>query len=333
MSINNEYKKRIHDVIPGGGHTYSRGDDQFPANAPAVLERGEGCYVWGIDGKKYLDYGLGLRSVSIGYADKRVAGAAYEQILKGNNLTRAASIEIDAAEKLAEIVNQDMVKFAKNGSCVTTGAIKLARAYTDRKYIAICKQPFLSFDDWFIGQTVMNNGIPEEISSLSLSFEYNDIESLKALFEKYPNQIAGVILEPAKSLMSPCEGRCEHDIYDEQNCVECGCSTKTFLHEVQDVCKEKNAVFILDEMITGFRWRLEGANKYFNIKPDLTTFGKAMANGFSVAAVAGKREIMEIGGIVEEGQERVFFFLQLMELKWLAWVHFWKLLKYTKKIM
>lgn len=280
------YSQRLHKVIPGGAHTYSRGDDQFPLNAPSILERGEGAYVYSPEGNKYLDYGMGLRSVNIGYGNKEIADACYDEILKGNNLTRASLTELKAAELLCELIpSVEMVKFAKHGSAVTTAAIKLARAYTGKKLIAIpFEQPFFSYDDWFIGATVMERGTIGEASQSTLKFNYNNIESLKKLFEKYPNQIAAVMLEAATT------------VEPQAN----------FLQEVQSLCKQNGAVFIIDEMITGFRWHLQGAQTYYGIEPDLCTFGKAMANGFAVAALAGKSEIMKIGGILEEGAERVF---------------------------
>lgn len=280
------YSQKLHNVIPGGAHTYSRGDDQFPSNAPSILERGEGAYVYSPEGNKYLDYGMGLRSVNIGYGNKEIADACYEEILKGNNLTRASVTELKAAELLCELIpSVDMVKFAKHGSAVTTAAMKLARAYTGKKMVAIpTEQPFFSYDDWFIGSTPLTRGTIQEASQLTLKFNYNDIDSLKALFEKYPDQIAAVMLEAATTVEPKAN----------------------FLQEVQALCKAKGAVFIIDEMITGFRWHMQGAQTYYGIEPDLCTFGKAMANGFAVAALAGKREIMQIGGILEEGAERIF---------------------------
>jgi glutamate-1-semialdehyde 2,1-aminomutase len=284
--MKSNYKEQLHQLIPGGAHTYSRGDDQFPANAPAILERGEGAYVFDPGGNKYLDYGMGLRSVNIGYGNKEVADACFDEILKGNNLTRPSLTELKAAELLVDLIpSADMVKFAKHGSTVTSAAVKLARAYTGRTYIAVpIEQPFFSFDDWFIGSTVMNKGVPKEISQFTLKFNYNSIESLQELFNSHPGKIAAVMLEAATTV-GP---------------------NSNFLQHVKDMCHKNGAVFILDEMITGFRWHLQGAQTYFNIEPDLCTFGKAMANGFAVAALCGKREIMKLGSIEEEGQERVF---------------------------
>ncbi|MBA4408509.1 MAG: glutamate-1-semialdehyde 2,1-aminomutase [Odoribacter sp.] len=280
------YSERLNKVIPGGAHTYSRGDDQYPSNAPQIFKRGEGAYIYTPEGDKFLDYGMALRAVTLGYGQKDVADAAIQEIWNGNNLTRASLIELQAAELLVDLIpSVDMVKFAKNGSNVTTAAVKIARAYTGRKYIVRCvEHPFFSFDDWFIGDTPLKKGIPEEFYKLTLNFHYNDIDSLAVLFDQYPNQIAGVILEPAAS----------------------GHPQDGFLNAVKEICHKNNALFILDEMITGFRWHLQGAQVYYNVEPDLCTFGKGMANGFSVCALAGKKEFMKIGGIKEEGAERVF---------------------------
>jgi glutamate-1-semialdehyde 2,1-aminomutase len=301
--MNDKYSKKLHSLIPGGAHTYSRGDDQFPHNAPSILEKGEGAYVYDPDGNKYLDYGMGLRSVNIGYGNEEIAKASFDEILKGNNLTRASITEMNAAQLLVDLIpSVDMVKFAKHGSTVTTAAVKLARAYTNRKFIAVpFEQPFFSFDDWFIGSTVMNRGTLEDTRNFTLKFHYNNIESLEELFDKYKGQIAGVMLEAATTL-SPCQNTCLKEI----SCNKCPQNKSNFLHNVQSVCRENDSVFILDEMITGFRWDLQGAQTFYDIEPDLCTFGKAMANGFAVAALAGKRKIMDLGGILDEGAERIF---------------------------
>lgn len=155
------YQDRLLKVIPGGAHTYSRGFDQYPSNAPQILHKGKGAYVYDDKGNKFLDYGMALRAVNLGYANEQVNNAAIEQILNGNNLTRASMIELEAAELLVDLIpNVDMVKFTKNGSTATTAAVKLARAYTNRNLIARCiEHPFFSYDDWFIGSTVITQAI------------------------------------------------------------------------------------------------------------------------------------------------------------------------------
>lgn len=301
------YKDRLSHLIPGGAHTYSRGNDQFPANAPALLTRGKGAYVWDPDGNRFLDYGMALRAVTLGYAHPEVNAAALREIENGNNLTRASMIELQAAEVITDLIpSADMVKFAKNGSNVTTAAAKIARAYTGRRYICIPRQhPFFSFDDWFIGTTPVTRGIPENHVRNTLVFDYGDPASLERHFLDYPGQIAGVMLEPATTL-TPCPGRCGRELTYDEPCSLCPHREESFLHAVQRMCRQEGALFILDEMITGFRWHLQGAQTYFGVEPDISTFGKGMANGFSVAALVGRRDVMEVGGTQREGQERTF---------------------------
>lgn len=301
------YEERLNFVIPGGAHTYSRGLDQFPANAPQILARGEGAYVWDPDGTRYLDYGMSLRAVTLGYANQRVNAAAWREIERGNNLTRASMIELEAAELIVDLIpSAEMVKFAKNGSNVTTAAAKIARAHTGRRYICVPRQhPFFSFDDWFIGTTAITRGIPPEHTSSTLVFDYGDMNSLSRLFDEYPGQIAGVMLEPATT-QTPCATACKRELTYESPCSKCNNLSSNFLHGVQNLCRKNGALFILDEMITGFRWHLQGAQNYFGVEPDLSTFGKGMANGFSVAALVGKRDIMQVGAINTANTERTF---------------------------
>lgn len=301
------FSERLHHVIPGGAHTYSRGDDQFPSNAPQILERGEGAYVWDTDGRRYLDYGMALRAVTLGYAYPSVNEAAIREIKLGNNLTRASLTELKAAELITDLIpSVEMVKFGKNGSNATTAAVKIARAYTGRRYVCIPRQhPFFSFDDWFIGTTPLTRGIPDGAACSTLIFDYGDPASLEKLFSEHSDEIAAVMLEPATTL-TPCPSACQSELTYERPCAECPNRPANFLHQVQDLCRKNGALFILDEMITGFRWHLQGAQTYFGVTPDLTTFGKGMANGFSVAAVGGRREVMEVGTTMTPGAERTF---------------------------
>jgi glutamate-1-semialdehyde 2,1-aminomutase len=186
------YQSRLLRAIPGGAHTYSRGYDQYPANAPEILERGKGAYVFDANGKRYLDYGMALRAVNVGYAEEEIDEAAIRQIRNGNNLTRASVIELEAAELLVSLIDSvEMVKFTKNGSTSVSAAVKLARAYTGREIVARCvEHPFFSYDDWFIGSTPITRGIPRETIANTKLFHYNDIASLEALVEQHPQQIA-----------------------------------------------------------------------------------------------------------------------------------------------
>ncbi|GIL06968.1 MAG: glutamate-1-semialdehyde 2,1-aminomutase [Betaproteobacteria bacterium] len=276
---------KAHRLIPGGCHTYAKGDDQFPSNAPRFLVRGKGCRVWDPDGREFIEYGMGLRAVTLGHAHPDVIAAAYAQMQLGNNFGRPAPIEVECAEALLEFLPRaQMVKFAKDGSTVNTAALKLARAYTGRPMVAICgDHPFFSYNDWFIGTTAMDGGILPEDKAFTLSFRYNDLDSLAALFAQHPDRIACVMLEAART--------------EEPR--------DNFLHRARELCHANGALFILDEMITGFRFDNGGAQEVYDIEPDLACFGKAMANGFSLSALVGRREIMELGGIRHPGK-RVF---------------------------
>lgn len=287
MSFKNSklLQQKSHHIIPGGSHTYAKGDDQFPENAPGFMVKGKGCHAWDVDGNEFIEYGMGLRAVGLGHAFEPVIQAAYEQMQLGANFTRPATIELECAEMLLSLVKGgEMVKFTKDGSTATGAAIKLSRAYTGRDMVAICgDHPFFSSEDWFIGSTPVAGGIPKVIQDLTVKFRYNDLESVKALFEKYPGRIACVILEAVK----------------EQD------PTHNFLHELKRICHENGALFIIDEMINGFRLHNSGGQGYYDIVPDLSTFGKAIANGFALSAIVGKRDIMEVGGIYHD-KERVF---------------------------
>jgi glutamate-1-semialdehyde 2,1-aminomutase len=281
-----DFKARMNHIIPGGGHTYAKGDDQFSEFYAPYIVRGKGCHVWDMDGNEYIEYAMGLRAVTLGHAYEPVNRAVIEQMNQGTIFNRPSPIELYCAELLLDTVNNghEMVKFGKNGSDVTTAAIKLARAFTGREMIAVCKShPFFSVDDWFIGSTAMDGGIPQSTKDLTVHFFYNDPESLAQLFNQYPGKIAAVILEPEKDTPPK-----DH-----------------FLHKIKDLCNQNGTVFILDEIISGFRYHIGGCQKIYGIQPDLTTYGKALANGFSIAALLGKREIMQLGGL-DHDKERVF---------------------------
>ncbi|WP_328702984.1 glutamate-1-semialdehyde 2,1-aminomutase [Arenibaculum pallidiluteum] len=275
-----------HHLIPGGCHTYAKGDDQYPTLAPGFFVRGAGCRVWDPDGNEYIEYGMGNRAVGLGHAYPPVVEAAQRELVHGCNFTRPSVIEVTCAEQFLRLITRaDMVKFCKDGSDATSAAVRLARAYTGRDMIACCADhPFFSTDDWFIGTTAVNAGVPEAVRQLTLIFRYNDLASAKALFDAYPGRIAAFILEPART---------EEPQGD-------------FLRALQRLCHANGALLILDEMITGFRWHRNGAQEAYDITPDLSCFGKALANGFSVSALAGKRELMRLGGIQHHDRPRVF---------------------------
>ena len=276
--------ERLHRLIPGGAHTYAKGDDQYPADTLPILVRGEGARVWDVDGNEMLEYGMGLRAVSLGHAFAAVNDAAARQMQLGSNFSRPALLELESAEALLGLVGGDMVKFAKNGSDVMNAAVRLARAFTGRDRVAICADhPFFSTGDWFIGTTPMGAGVPQAVTELTHSFRYNDLASLEALFDAHPGQIAAVVLE-AETSTPPAPG---------------------FLESLTAVTRRYGALVILDEMITGFRWHNGGARAFHRLDPDLVAYGKALGNGFAVSALVGRRDVMELGGL-RHSRPRVF---------------------------
>ncbi|MDJ1484577.1 glutamate-1-semialdehyde 2,1-aminomutase [Cytophagaceae bacterium YF14B1] len=281
----NALQKRFNEIIPGGSHTYAKGDDQYPETSLPYIVRGKGCHIWDVDGNEFIEYAMGLRSVTLGHAFTPVNEAAKQAMDLGINFNRPATIELECAEMVLDIIKgQEMVKFAKNGSDATSAAVLLARAYTGRDMIAICgDHPFFSVEGWFIGTTAVNSGIPKAIQDMTVKFKYNDLQSLKDLFDQYPNQIACIILEAEK------------DVPPAPN----------YFKELKKLCHDNGAVFILDEIITGFRWHNGGAQTMYDIQPDLASFGKAIANGFALSALVGKKEIMQLGGL-QHDKDRVF---------------------------
>jgi glutamate-1-semialdehyde 2,1-aminomutase len=280
-----ELAARAHEIIPGGAHTYAKGDDQFPLQAPGFIARGKGCRVWDVDGNEFIEYGMGLRAVTLGHAFEPVVEAVKAELANGTNFTRPSPLEVEYAERLLELLpGADMIKFAKDGSDTLDAAVRLSRAHTGRERIAICgDHPFFSTSGWFIGSTDMPGGIPPSVRSQTVKFEYNDIASVRALFDRYPGEIACVVLEPART-EEPADG---------------------FLQDLKVVCQKEGAVLVFDEMMTGFRWNLGGAQAEYGVTPDLSTWGKALGNGFSISALAGRRELMELGGWRHD-RERVF---------------------------
>ncbi len=279
------FQARAHRAIPGGCHTYSKGDDQYPVNAPDFIVRGKGCHVWDRDGREYIEYAMGLRAVTLGHAYEEVLEAAFAQARLGMNFNRPAWLEVEAAEALLSLLPRaDQVKFAKDGSTVLTAALKLARAYTGRTKVAVCADhPFFSYNDWFIVSKGIPGGIPDSRRNETLTFGYNDLASAERMFAENPGEIACIVLE-AERTEAPRDG---------------------FLHKLRDLARRHGTVFLLDEMITGFRWHKGGAQHVLDLDPDLSTFGKALGNGFPISALAGKRAIMDQGGIYHD-RERVF---------------------------
>ena len=283
-ALQSAVRERLHASIPGGAHTYAKGDDQYPANAPTAIVRGEGCRVWDVEGNEFIEYGAGVRAVTLGHAS-RVVEAVAAELVNGTNFVRPSVLEAECAEQLIGLIEAaEMVKFTKDGSSATTATVKLARAFTGRDKVALCAEhPFFSYDDWFFATTPISAGIPRGVAELSLTFPYNDLASIERLFVDNPGEIAAVILEPEKN-EPPTDG---------------------YLPGLRDLCNREGAVLVFDEMITGFRWNNGGAQAEYDVAPDLSTFGKGLANGFAVSALVGKRDLMELGGLRHD-RERVF---------------------------
>ncbi len=260
------------NLIPGITQTFSKSPLMFTQGvSPVYVERGEGCFLWDVDGNRFIDYTMALAPCILGYNYEPINRRIVEQLSKGIIFTLPHRVEVELSEKLVELIPcAEMVRFGKNGSDMTTAAVRLARAYTGRDYIACCG--YHGWHDWYIAVTSRNYGIPEDVGKYTLTFKYNDIESLERLFDEYSGKIAAVIMEPV-SVEPPKDG---------------------FLEGVRDITRKNGALLIFDEIVTGFRFSIGGAQQYFGVIPDLACFGKAMANGMPISAIVGRKEIMKL---------------------------------------
>jgi glutamate-1-semialdehyde aminotransferase len=276
--VNNRYREseimleRALKTIPLGSQTFSKSYTHFPFGvSPFFVTHGDGSYIWDVDRNKYVDFINGLASVSVGYNFHKVNDAVIEQIYKGVTFSLPTSIEADVAELLVELIPcAEKVRFAKNGTDVTSAAIRLSRAYTGKEHILVCG--YHGWQDWYIGSTTRDLGVPESVKNLTHAFAYNDISSLNQYFEKYHNKVAAVIMEPISGVW-PISG---------------------YLAEVKNITHKNNAVLIFDETVTGCRVSKGGAQELFNVTPDLATVGKGIANGFPLSAIVGKAKIMDM---------------------------------------
>lgn len=277
---------RAHRLIPGGSHTYAKGDDQYPRCAPPLIVRGEGCHEWDADGNRFIGYALGQRCVTLGHGRPEVVEAAARALRDGTNFNRPSVLEGDAAEALLDLVpSAEMVKFTKDGSTANTAAVKLARAATGRRMVGLCSDhPFFSYDDWAMGITPLDAGIPGENVALTDTFRFNDLASVDALFDRHPGDVACLMLEPCRPDVDPEPG---------------------FLEGLRERCTRHGAVLVFDEMTTGFRFHMGGGQALFGVTPDLSTFGKAMGNGIAISAMLGPRSLMDLGGLATT-EPRVF---------------------------
>ena len=264
--------ERAKRIIPSCTQTFSKGWTQYPFGvSPIFLKKADGCYVWDVDNIRYLDWPMALGPVLFGHNYPPVNEAVRRQLEKGVAFSLPHYKEVELAERLCEVIPcAEMVRFGKNGSDATSGAVRAARAYTGRDMVACCG--YHGWQDWYIGTTTRNLGVPKAVSDLTVTFEYNNIWSVGKLFDEYHARIACLIMEPT-GLVSP-----EDD----------------FLENVNEIAHKNGSLVIYDECWTGFRWSLGGAQEYFDVTPDLACFGKALGNGFPISAVVGRHDLMEI---------------------------------------
>ncbi len=265
-----EMLDRALKVIPLGSQTFSKSYTQYPRGAaPFFIERAQGSHAWDVDGNEYIDFNNALCSVTLGHVDPEVTAAVAAQLLRGTIFTLASELEIEVAERIVEAVPcAEKVRFGKNGSDATAGAVRASRAFTGRERVAVCG--YHGWQDWYIGSTARNKGVPEAIKALTHSFTYNDLATLEGLLESYKGEFAAVVLEPM-NVSWPVEG---------------------FLQGTVDLARSHGAIIIFDETITGFRFAEGGAQQYFGVTPDVACFGKGLANGYPLSAVAGRTDIM-----------------------------------------
>lgn len=258
-------------VIPLGSQTFSKSRTQYPVGiSPLYAKRAKGARIQDIDGNWYVDLVNSLAAITIGYGDKEISKAVKKQLSKGVTYSLPGTLEAEVASLLVELVpSAELVRFGKNGTDATSAAVRLARAHTGRDLIAVCG--YHGWQDWYIGSTTRDKGVPTSTKSLTKSFKFNEISSLSELISKFPQQFAAVIMEPMN--MS----------FPERN----------FLQDVRKLCNDNGIILIFDEIITGFRFASGGAQELFDVIPDLSTFGKGIANGFPLSVVVGKRKIMK----------------------------------------
>ena len=272
LTRSEEYFARAEKVIPSCTQTFSKGHTQLVRGmAPLFLQRAEGSHVWDVDGHEYIDYPMALGPIVLGHNDPDVDAAVRAQLADGVAFSLPHPLEVEVSELLTQLIPcAEMVRFGKNGSDATSGAVRLARAYTGREHVAACG--YHGWQDWYIGATTRHRGVPAAVRELTHLFAYNDAGSLQRLFDTHPGEIAAVIMEPV-GVVEPVNG---------------------FLEQVAALTRGHGAVLIYDEVVTSFRIALGGAMEHYRVTPDLACIGKAMANGFPVSAVVGRRDLMQV---------------------------------------
>lgn len=277
IAKSDEYYARALGLIPAVTQTLAKGPGQYIKGvAPKYLQRGKGSHVWDVDGNEYIDFNMAIGPVSLGYCYQQVDDAIKAQLEQGITFSQMHPLEVEVAELVREVVpNAEMVRFSKSGCDVTTAAVRLARAYTGKNNVLCCG--YHGWHDWYIAVTDRNKGIPGAIRDMSFTFNYNDLQSV---IDSIDDDTACVILEPV--------------VFEEPK--------ENFLHKLKEVCEQRGVLLIFDEMWTGFRLHLGGAQAYFGVKADLACFSKAVANGMPISILTGRKEVMTLC------EKDVFFF-------------------------
>jgi len=270
------YKKAL-NLIPCTTQTLAKGPQQnVKGISPKYLLKGKGSHVWDVDGNEYLDFNMAIGPLSLGYAYDKVDDAIKKQLEDGITFSLMHPLEVEVAELLNQIIpNAESIRYSKVGADVTSAAIRVARAYTKREKVLCCG--YHGWHDWYISVTDRNAGIPKTVQDLTFTFSYNDIQSV---IDSVDEDTAAVILEPF--------------VFEAPK--------DNFLHKLREVCDKNGTLLIFDEMWSGFRIALGGAQEYFGVNADLATFSKAVANGMPIAILSGKKEIMKVL------EKDVFFF-------------------------
>ena len=262
------YQKAL-ELIPSTTQTLAKGPQQnVKGIAPKYLVKGKGSHVWDVDGNEYIDFNMGIGPLSLGYAYDKVDEAIKRQLADGITFSLMHPLEVEVAELLNKVIpNAESIRYSKTGADVTSAAIRVARAYTKRQKVLCCG--YHGWHDWYISVTDRNAGIPQVIQDLTFTFNYNDIQSV---VDSIDEDTAAVILEPF--------------VFEAPK--------DNFLQKLRDICTKNGTLLIFDEMWTGFRIAVGGAQEFFNVKADLATFSKAVANGMPIAILAGKKDVMQV---------------------------------------
>ena len=296
MSISDMLFERAKAVIPGGVNSPVRAFGSVGMN-PRFIVRAAGSRIWDEEGREYIDYISSWGPMILGHAHPAVLESVASAAKDGLSFGAATRREVEMAELICSIVpGMEMVRMVNSGTEAVMSAIRVARGYTGRNKIIKFSGCYHGHTDAMLvkaGSGLMTQGIPGSIgvpagcTADTLTAKYNDLESVKALFSANPGEIAAVILEPVGANMGvvlPREG---------------------FLSGLRRLCDQEGSILIFDEVITGFRLALGGAQEYYGVQPDLTTFGKIIGGGMPVGAYGGKREIMSqvspVGPVYQAG--------------------------------